>query len=61
MHIVTFIVAAVFLAVALLLFGLGLVKLYRDKEPARNLVSAGWMVVVWGVVVSAIITNVFSI
>jgi len=54
-------VFAVFLAVALLLFGLGLVKLYRDKEPARNLVSAGWMVVVWGVVVSAIITNVFSI
>ncbi len=61
MHTVTFIVAAVFLAVAFLLFGLGLVKLYRDKEPARGLISSGLMTLVWGIVISAILTGFFSI
>jgi len=61
MHIVTFIVAAVFLAVAILLFGLGLVKLYRDKEPARGLISGGLMTAVWGIVIAAVLTGFFSI
>jgi hypothetical protein len=51
MHFVTFIVAFVFVLVAAILFGRGLVKLY----------SSGFMVGLWGVVIAAIIFGVFSL
>ena len=61
MHFVTFIVALVFILVAAILFALGLVKLYRSKEKSRCLVSSGFMVGIWGVVVAAIIFGFFNL
>jgi hypothetical protein len=61
MHFVTFIVAFVFVLVAAILFGRGLVKLYQGNEQARSLISSGFMVGLWGVVIAAIIFGVFSL
>jgi len=61
MHFVTFIVAFVFVLVAAILFGRGLVKLYQGNEQARSLISSGFMVGLLGVVIAAIIFGVFSL
>lgn len=61
MHFVTFIVAAVFFLVAAVLFGRGLVKLYRDNNKARGLISSGFAVGLLGVVAAAVIFGFFSL
>lgn len=58
----TFIVALVFILVAAILFGRGLVRIYqKNSERARGLVSSGFMVGLLGVVIAAIIFNVFNL
>jgi FtsH-binding integral membrane protein len=61
MHIVTFIVAALFIIIAAILFGLGLVRLYRDNDKARGLISSGFMVGLLGVVVAVVIFGFFNL
>jgi hypothetical protein len=61
MHFVSFIVALVFILVAACLFGRGLVKLYQGKEKSRSLISSGFMVGVWGIVVAVILFGFFSL
>jgi FtsH-binding integral membrane protein len=61
MHLVTFIVALVFIVVAAILFGRGLVKLYQKKEESRGLISSGFMVGLWGVVIAVILFGFFSL
>jgi hypothetical protein len=61
MHLVTFIVVFVFILVAAILFGRGLVRLYQGNQSARGLISSGFMVGLLGVVIAAIIFGVFSL
>ena len=62
MHYVTLIVALVFILIAIILFGYGLVRLYQGKnDKSRGLISTGFMVGLWGVVISAIIYGFFSL
>jgi hypothetical protein len=61
MHFVTFIVAFIFIVVAAVLFGAGLVKLYEKSARARGLISSGFMVGLLGVVIAAIIFGFFSL
>jgi FtsH-binding integral membrane protein len=61
MHIVTFLVAALFIIIAAILFGLGLVRLYRDNDKARGLISSGFMVGLLGVVVAVVIFGFFNL
>ena len=61
MYTVTTIVAVVFIVVAAILFGLGLVKLYQNNQKARGLISSGFFVGLLGVVISAIIFGFFSL
>jgi FtsH-binding integral membrane protein len=62
MHLTTFIVALVFFLVAALLFGRGLVRIYqKNSEQARGLIGSGFMVGLLGVVIAAIIFNVFNL
>ena len=62
MHFVTFIVTFVFILAAAILFGRGLVKLYQKNNiKARGLISSGFMVGIWGIVVAAIIFGFFSL
>ena len=61
MHFVSFIVALVFILVAACLFGRGLVKLYQGNEKCRSLISSGFMVGVWGIVIATILFGFFSL
>ncbi len=61
MHIMTFIVAFVFILVAAILFGSGLVRLYQDNRKARGLISSGFMVGLLGVVVAVVIFGFFNL
>jgi len=62
MHLITFIVALVFILVAAILFGRGLVKLYQKKNrQSRGLISTGFMFGLLGVVITAIVFNVFNL
>ena len=61
MHLVTFIVAFVFILVAAILFGCGLVKLYQGNKGSRNLVSSGFMVGLLGVIISVILFGFFNL
>lgn len=61
MHIVTFIVAFVFILIAAILFGRGLVRLYQHNCKARGLISSGFMVGLLGVVVAAVIFGFFNL
>ena len=61
MHFVTFIVAAIFFLIAAVLFGRGLVKLYRDDNKARGLIGSGFAVGLLGVIVAAVIFGFFSL
>jgi hypothetical protein len=61
MHFVTFIVALVFILIAAVLFGRGLVKLHQNNERARGLISSGFMVGLFGVVVAAVLFGFFSL
>ena len=61
MYFVSFIVALVFILVAAGLFGRGLVRLYQNSEKSRGLISGGFMVGVWGVVIAAILFGFFSL
>ncbi len=62
MHLVTFIIVAVFVLAAILFFGGGLIRLYRkNDERARSLISTGFMIGLLGVVIAVIIFDVFSV
>lgn len=62
MHYVTLFVSLVFIVAAAIIFGLGLVRLYqKNNEGARSLISTGFMVGLWGVVIAAIIYGFFSL
>ena len=61
MHFVSFIVALVFILIAVCLFSLGLIKLYQDSEKSRGLISSGFMVGVWGLVIAVILFGFFSL
>jgi len=62
MHLVTFIVVAVFVLAAILFFSGGLIRLYRkNDERARSLISTGFMIGLLGVVIAVIIFDVFSV
>jgi hypothetical protein len=62
MHFVTFIVAFVFILVAAILFGRGLVKLYQqNNQKARGLISSGFMVGLMGMLIAAIVFGFFNL
>jgi hypothetical protein len=61
MHFVTFIVAFVFILIAAILFGRGLVKMYQGNGQSRGLISSGFMIGLLGVLIAAIIFGVFSL
>jgi FtsH-binding integral membrane protein len=62
MHFVTFIVALVFIVAAIILFSYGLVRLYQgNNDKSRSLIGSGFMVGLWGVVITAIIFGFFSL
>jgi hypothetical protein len=61
MHFVSFVVTLVFILVAACLFGRGLVKLYQGNEKSRGLISSGFMVGVWGIVIAVILFGFFSL
>ncbi len=61
MHIVTFIVAFLFVVVAAILFSRGLVRLYQGNARARGLISSGFMVGLAGVIISAILFGFFNL
>ena len=61
MYFVSFIVALFFILGAACLFGRGLVKLYQGNVQSRGLISSGFMVGLWGIVIAAIIFGFFSL
>ena len=62
MHVVTFIVAMIFILVAALTFGFGLMKLHQNKNgQARGLINTGFLIGLLGVVVCAITFGVFNL
>ena len=61
MHLVTFIVVLVFILVAAILFGRGLVRMYQGNKRARGLMSSGFMIGLLGVLVGAIIFGFFNL
>ena len=61
MFTVTFIVYAVFFLVAAFIFGRGLVNIYRGKDNAHSLITAGLTIGVWGVFVAAVIFGFFNV
>jgi hypothetical protein len=61
MHFVTFIVALVFILIAAVLFGRGLVKLYQGNGQSRGLIGSGFLIGLLGVVIAAIISGFFNI
>ena len=61
MHVVSFIVAFLFILVAAFIFGRGLVRLYQDSPRAQGLISSGFMVGVLGVLIATIIFGFFSL
>jgi hypothetical protein len=61
MHLVSFIVALVFILAAAILFGRGLVKLYQGNGQSRGLIGSGFMIGLLGVVIAAIIFGFFNL
>ena len=61
MHTVTFIVAFIFVALAAIFWGRGLVNIYRDRRNARALVSTGFMIGLAGLVLAAILFGFFNL
>jgi hypothetical protein len=61
MHLVTFGATLVLILTAAILFGSGLVLLYRKNTGrARALISAGFATGLLGVLLAVIITNIFN-
>ena len=60
MHFVSFIVVFGFIIIAIILFGMGLVRLHR-KAPARGLISSGFVLGLTGVVISVILYGFFNL
>ena len=61
MYFISFIIALAFTVVALCLFIAGLMNLYRSKQHSRGLISGGFITALVGIVVTAIVFNVFTI
>ena len=61
MHYVGFIVALVVILTAACLFGRGIVKLYRNSEKSRGLISSGFVVGLCGVIIATILFGFFSL
>jgi hypothetical protein len=61
MHFISFIVAFIFILSAVILFGCGLTKLYRDNQKARGLISSGFMVGLLGMAIAAVIFGFFNL
>ena len=61
MYFVSFIIAFAFMVVALCLGIAGLMSLYRNKQHSRGLISGGFITALVGIIVTAIIYNVFTI
>jgi hypothetical protein len=60
-YFVTFAIVAVFVILAVIFWARGLVNLHREREKARGLLSTGFMIGVWGVVLAAIVWGFFNI
>lgn len=58
---VSFIIAFVLLLIGLLLFCLGLIRLYRDKPVAKGLITSGYIFGLVGVIAPAVIFGFFNI
>jgi divalent metal cation (Fe/Co/Zn/Cd) transporter len=61
MYFVSFIIVLAFMVVALCLFIAGLMRLYRGKRPSRGLISSGFITALVGIVVTALVFNIFTI
>jgi hypothetical protein len=61
MFTVTFIVVAVFILLAVIFWGRGLVNLYRGGGKARGLLSTGFLIGIWGLVIAAILYGFFNL
>jgi hypothetical protein len=58
MLLTTFIVAIIFIIVAAILFGIGLVRLYKKSNlQARGIMSTGFIIGLVGIVIAAFIFN----
>ena len=61
MNFVSFIVALVFMLIAVCLFGRGLVRLYHNNTKARGLISSGFGFGLLSIVVSAVLFAFFDL
>ena len=61
MHFISFIVALVFMVVALGLFIAGLMRLYRGKSQSRGLISSGLVTALVGIIATAVIFGFFTV
>lgn len=62
MHLVTFIIAAVFILVSVIYFVRGLIRLSQGKkESSLNSISTGFMIGLVGIVCSVITTCFFNV
>ena len=60
-YIVTFAVMAVSALVAVIFWVRGLVKDQRSQESARNTMSTGFMIGIWGLVLAVILFGFFNL
>ena len=60
-YFVSFAIVVVAVLLAVIFWGRGLVNLYHSRAKARDLLSTGFMIGIWGVVVAAIIWGFFNI
>jgi FtsH-binding integral membrane protein len=58
---ISFIIVAVFIVLAVVFWGRGLMNLYRSREKARNLLSTGFMIGLWGLVLALIVFGFFNL
>ena len=61
MFVVSTIVITIFAVLAIVLFALGLMKLYRAKDNARGLLTGSFVSVLVGIIATAIIFNFFNV
>ncbi len=60
-HLVTFAIVAIAAILAIIFWSRGLVILYGGREKARDQMTAGLMIGVWGVALAAIVFGVFNL
>lgn len=60
-YFVTFAIVAVFVLLAVIFWARGLVNLYHSRAKARDLLSTGFMIGIWGVILAAIVYGFFNV